>query len=182
MLFVATNCDLAAQTDLNLPEPSPTYLQLTSREFPDNGTIPIESTCHGPDLSPPLSWNNLPAGTKSLALIVEDPDAPSGNFVHWIIFNIPPSMLGLPSNLPKIASFDFGAKQGINDFRKIGYNGPCPPSGVHRYFFRLYALDTLLKLDRGVKKKTLLKAMESHILCKAELMGKFAAQPIDANY
>lgn len=153
---------------------STTRLTITSPAFKAGSTIPKKYTGDGIDVSPPLSWDNIPEGTKSLALISDDPDAPVGTWVHWVIYNIPPSEKGLPENVPKQNSLPNGAKQGINDFRKIGYNGPAPPPGKpHRYYFKLYALDTVLELPAGIKKSELLKAMEGHILSTAEYMGTY---------
>lgn len=147
---------------------------ITSSAFKMGSPIPKKYTGDGPDISPPLNWEGVPEGTKSLALICDDPDAPVGTWVHWVIFNIPTTVKELPENVPKQNLLSNGAKQGINDFRKIGYNGPAPPPGKpHRYFFRLYALDTILDLPPGIKKSDLLKAMEGHILASCEYMGTY---------
>ncbi len=149
-------------------------LTISSTAFKSGSPIPKKYTGDGADVSPPLSWDGVPEGTKSLALISDDPDAPVGTWVHWVIFNIPPTEKGLPEGVPKQNNLPNGAKQGVNDFRKIGYNGPAPPPGKpHRYYFKLYALDIVLDLPAGIKKSDLLKAMEGHILSSAEYMGTY---------
>lgn len=147
---------------------------IKSSAFENGGMIPSKYTCDGEDISPPLEWDSLPEGTKSIAIISDDPDAPMGTWVHWVIYNIPPDKKGLDENVPKVRELPDGARQGMNDFKRIGYGGPCPPYGVHRYYFKIYALDTLLDLPPGATKKELLKAMEGHILAKGELMGKYS--------
>ncbi len=148
-------------------------ITLRSSAFQEGGMIPRQYTCDGQDISPPLAWDSIPGGTKSLALICDDPDAPMGTWVHWVIFNIPAGAAQLPENVPTQKELPGGALQGSNDFRRIGYGGPCPPGGTHRYFFKLYALDTLLKLKAGAGKADLLKAMQGHILGQGQLMGKY---------
>ena len=148
-------------------------MQITSQAFEAGGMIPAKYTCDGPDLSPPLRWADPPAGTQSYALIADDPDAPVGTWVHWVLWNIPAEASGLEENLSKSASLPNGAKQGTTDFRRIGYGGPCPPSGTHRYFFKLYALDTMLELPSSTTKRDLEGAMQGHILGQAELVGKY---------
>jgi Raf kinase inhibitor-like YbhB/YbcL family protein len=147
-------------------------IELTSSVF-RNGRIPSHYTCDGDDVSPPLAWNNIPPGTKSLALIADDPDAPNKTWVHWVIFNIPPFVDGLPEDVRHDGLLPNGACQGRNDFGRIGYGGPCPPSGTHRYFFKLFALDTLLDLEPGSSKDEVLEAMQGHILGQSELMGEY---------
>ena len=147
---------------------------LASTAFKEGEIIPKKYTCDGPDVSPPLEWYAVPPEAKSLALIVEDPDAPMGTWVHWVIFNIPPRTSGLPEHVSAEKTLPDGVVQGRNDFRKIGYGGPCPPGGTHRYFFLLYALDTMLKLPAGSTKVDLVRAMEGHIIGKAQLMGKYS--------
>lgn len=148
-------------------------MELKSPVFDAGGAIPKKHTCDGQDVSPPLIWNTVPDKTQSLALICDDPDAPMGVWVHWVIFNLPAEIRELPESVPPQKVLPNGAKQGINDFRKIGYGGPCPPSGEHRYFFKLFALDAKLDLEAGAKKADLLKAMEGHILSESKLMGKY---------
>lgn len=149
-------------------------IRVTSTAFTDGGTIPQKYTCDGADVSPPLAWDNVPEGTKSFALICDDPDAPMGTWVHWVLFNLPADTHNLPEAVPPDKELSNGARQGTNDFRKIGYGGPCPPSGTHRYYFKLYALDTLLDLPAGVSKAQLLKAMEGHVLAEGQLMGRYS--------
>jgi Raf kinase inhibitor-like YbhB/YbcL family protein len=148
--------------------------QLTSAAFQAGGTIPKRFTCDGPDVSPALSWTEPPAGTQGLCLIVDDPDAPAGTWVHWVLYNLPASTRGLPEGVEKERERADGSRQGRNDFGKIGYNGPCPPKGAaHRYFFKLYALDAKLELKPGATKADLERAMKDHILAHAELAGKY---------
>jgi len=160
--------------NIGIADMSSSRLTITSSAFKMGSTIPKKYTGDGVDVSPPLSWDGVPEGTKSLALISDDPDAPVGTWVHWVIFNIPSSEKGLPEGVPKQNTLSNGAKQGMNDFRKIGYNGPAPPPGKpHRYYFKLYALDIVLDLPAGIKKSELLKAMEGHILSTSEYMGTY---------
>lgn len=147
---------------------------IKSEAFSDKGEIPVKYTCKGMDITPPLSWSGTPAGTKSYAIIADDPDAPMGTWVHWVMWNIPAEAKGLPENLSKSTKLPDGSMQGVTDFKRNGYGGPCPPSGTHRYFFKLYALDTLLNLQSSADKTTLEAAMEGHILAKATLMGIFS--------
>ena len=149
-------------------------LELSSPAFKAGEYIPEVFSCGGRDISPSLTWQGVPPGTVTLALTCTDPDAPVGIWVHWIIFNLPASLRGLEDNFPVRANLPSGIRQGMNDFRKIGYLGPCPPPGrPHRYFFRLYALDRQLDLPAGVSRPDLEKAMKGHILEEAELMGLF---------
>ncbi|HOB26711.1 MAG TPA: YbhB/YbcL family Raf kinase inhibitor-like protein [Bacteroidales bacterium] len=150
-----------------------TNIIVKSDSFSDGGMIPAKYTCDGANISPQLSWDNAPKDTKSFVLICEDPDAPMGTFTHWILYDIPADVHELPENLPKDKVLPNGAKQGIADFKKIGYGGPCPPSGTHRYYFKLYSLDTLLNLEPGLKKEDILKAMNGHILAQGQIMGKY---------
>jgi hypothetical protein len=149
-------------------------MQLTSTAFTEGAAIPAKHTCDAKDVSPSLKWTGVPAGAKSLALIVDDPDAPGGTWVHWVLYDLPPSTSELAEDVPKSQYVAGGAKQGLNDFRHLGYGGPCPPHGKpHRYFFKLYALDAVLDLKPGLTKKDLESAMEKHILARAELMGTY---------
>lgn len=148
-------------------------MKLTSSAFQHGQMIPQQYTCDGRDISPPLTWSDPPQGTQSFALIADDPDAPRGTWVHWVVWNIPATARSLEENVPKRESLETGARQGMTDFKKIGYGGPCPPSGTHRYFFKLYALDTTLKLPSSTTKADLEKAMQGHILEQAELMGTY---------
>ena len=142
-------------------------MQLTSPSFDHNSMFPLEFTCQGKDINPELNISGIPEETKSLALIMDDPDAPMGMWVHWVVFDISPITMRIKKN-------SIPGKQGINDFQRLNYGGPCPPSGTHRYFFKLYALDTLLNLKEGmIKKQDLEKAMEGHLLAQAELIGLY---------
>ena len=148
-------------------------MKLESPAFAAGGAIPRPYTCDGRDVSPPLSWTGLPADTSALALICDDPDAPGKTWVHWVLFNLPAVMRELPEGWPPKAEAPAGL-QGTNDFRKIGYGGPCPPSGTHRYFFKLYALDSELALPSGATKAQVERAMEGHVLAEASLMGRYS--------
>lgn len=150
--------------------------QLFSEAFKDGDFIPAKYTCDGINISPPLNWVHPPKDTKSFALINDDPDAPAGDWVHWVVYNIPSAARELKENASKLKHLPHNSIEGINDFRQTGYGGPCPPSGIHRYFFKLYALDTLLNLKQRVAKKELLDAMEGHILALTELVGKYQRQ------
>ncbi|MGB8065124.1 MAG: YbhB/YbcL family Raf kinase inhibitor-like protein [Candidatus Sulfotelmatobacter sp.] len=149
-------------------------LSISSPSFPSGGEIPKKFTCSGVDVSPELSWTQPPAGTKTFALLVDDPDAPAGNWNHWAIWNLPASARSLPEGVGKSQRLPDGSQQGLNDFRKIGYSGPCPPANKpHHYHFKLYALDTKLSLNRDAGKPELEAAMKGHILAQAEWMGTF---------
>jgi len=141
-------------------------LKLTSLSFQENAEIPDEHTCNGKNINPALNIQGTPLGTKTLTLIIDDSDAPSGTWVHWVIWNIPAETKEIKKN-----SVPQGALQGMNDFNKNEYGGPCPPSGAHRYLFKLYALDTPLDLDENSKKEDLEKAMQGHILAQTQLIG-----------
>jgi Raf kinase inhibitor-like YbhB/YbcL family protein len=169
----------AAGTDLPVKSKEGTIMAttLTSAAFPHNGAIPKRYTCDGEDVSPPLAWSGLPAGTKGLVLIVDDPDAPDPaapklTWVHWVLYNISPTTPGLPEAVP-VKELPAGTLQGVNDWKRTGYGGPCPPVGRHRYFHKLYALDTVIP-DLGKPTKAALeKAMHGHILARAELIGTY---------
>jgi len=148
-------------------------IKLTSPAFEDGGLIPAKYTCDGADISPPLQWDAVPEGTRSIALICDDPDAPIGTFVHWVLFNLPAQTRELPENIPPDSTLTNGASQGTSDFGRIGYGGPCPPSGTHRYFFKIFALDTQIDLAAGARKPDLLKAIQGHILAQGQLIGKY---------
>ena len=155
-------------------KPGKNVMQLTSTAFNEGGAIPARFTCDGSDASPALKWSGAPSGAKSLALIADDPDAPVGTWVHWVVYDLPVSANELPEDTPKSQYLPGGAKQGLNDFKRLGYGGPCPPPGKpHRYFFKLYALDALLELKPGANKKEVEHAMEKHILAQAQLMGTY---------
>ncbi len=149
-------------------------ISITSPAFKEGEMIPAKYTVNGENISPPLNWKDIPQNTKTLAIINDDPDAFGGDFVHWVIYNIPVKTTGLPENLPPKEVLDNNIKQGTNDFPTIGYKGPQPPKGVHRYMYKIYALDIELGLAPGATKQQLLKAMEGHILARGLLMGKYA--------
>ncbi len=147
---------------------------LTSTAFEGGKEIPRQYTCEGKDVSPPLRWAGAPSGAKSFALIADDPDAPVGTWVHWVLYDVPGSAADLPEGMSMAETLPSGARQGLNDFRKVGYGGPCPPPGKpHRYFFRLYALDAPTGLPPRAHKAEVLKAIEGHVLGQAELMGTY---------
>jgi hypothetical protein len=156
-------------------DPAPeSDLRLSSAAFDAGEAIPKQYTCDGEDRSPPLSWTGAPEGTRSFALIVDDPDAPGGTFVHWLAYGLPKRVEGLPAGVPPTPTLDEGGKQGRNDFGKIGYRGPCPPDGeTHAYAFQLHALDKALQLEPGVKRGRLEEAMSGHVLAQSELMGRY---------
>ncbi len=148
---------------------------LSSKDFAPGEIIPKKFTCSGEDLSPQLTWGDPPPGTQSFALIMDDPDAPVGTFTHWVLYDLPAHSRQLPPAVPKSGELSNGGRQGKNDFALTGYGGPCPPPGKpHRYFFRLYALDTLLNLKPGASRSELERAMKGRILGQAELMGRFS--------
>ena len=149
-------------------------LEIKSTAFKNDEFIPAQYTCKGRDVSPPLEWSDVPENVQSFALISDDPDAPVGTWVHWVLYDIPPETRSLPEGVKKIGTLEDGSKQGMTDFGRVGYGGPCPPPGsAHRYFFKLYALDTVLNIKPGISKEGLLRAMEGHIIEQTELMGKF---------
>jgi Raf kinase inhibitor-like YbhB/YbcL family protein len=148
-------------------------ITITSIAFTDGGMIPRDYTCDGKDISPPLAWSGVPESAKSLAIICDDPDAPVGTWVHWVLFNIPPTTSELLQGIPPDKTIENGARHGMNDFRKYGYGGPCPPGGTHRYYFKIYALDAELAQEPGITKAELLKAMKGHILAEGQLMGRY---------
>jgi len=147
--------------------------QIKSTAFEHGGNIPKKYTCDGADVSPPLSWTSPPEATKSLALICDDPDAPMGTWVHWVLFGLPPNTRELLEGVSTQEILPDGSKQGTTDFGRVGYGGPCPPSGTHRYYFKLYALNANPDLRPGLTKEELLKAIEKNILAQAELMGRY---------
>lgn len=148
-------------------------MRINSSAFSEGKAIPKQYSCDGEDISPELSWQDVPAGTESFVLIADDPDAPAGTWVHWVIYDIPGRARTLQENYPKQEMDSDGSKQGTNDFKKIGYGGPCPPGGTHRYFFKLYALDTTLDAEPGLSKADILKRTEGHVLDEAQLMGTY---------
>lgn len=168
----------------NLDDVMAANFKITSASFGFDDAIPEQFTCEGAGISPPISWGDPPDGTESLALIVDDPDAPNRTFVHWLLFNLPPDRRGLPQDLDleeHFADSDLQPVEGVNDFGDTGYGPPCPPPGddPHGYSFRLYALDTTLDLGPGVTRDQLTDAMQSHILAEADLVGRYqrSAEP-----
>ena len=155
-------------------------MKINSVAFIDRASIPLSHTCEGSNISPALNWKDVPKKAKSLVLIVDDPDAPIGIWIHWIVYNIPVDAKGLPPGVPTLENLPHGMQQGKNSFNKIGYGGPCPPPGhgAHHYFFRLYALDTVLDIRSGVDRRELGYAMKGHILDQAELAGCFERQTV----
>jgi len=163
----------SSQTPLPV-EPGQLTLVLTSDAFPANGTIPVRYTCDGEGVSPPLAWANVPEGTRSFALILEDPDAPIGTYTHWVLYNIPGELRGLPAGIPPGRKLPGGELQGINSARKTEYAGPCPPQGsTHRYVLTVWALDDSVDPSGTVDAATLRKAMEGHILGTGQLTGTY---------
>jgi Raf kinase inhibitor-like YbhB/YbcL family protein len=147
---------------------------ISNTGFPRDGDIPRKFTCDGADVSPELSWSSPPEPTQSFALIADDPDAPSGTWTHWVLFNIPAAAKGLSEGVSRVDELPGGERQGRNDFHKIGYNGPCPPPGkAHRYFFKLFALDKTLDAKPGASRQEVEQAMQGHVLANAEWMGKY---------
>jgi Raf kinase inhibitor-like YbhB/YbcL family protein len=148
-------------------------IEVRSSAFGKGDRIPADFTCDGADMSPPIEWFGVPPQTQSLAIIADDPDAPSGDWAHWVIYDIPPNVARLPAGIPAGERSPMGGVQGKTDFGRAGYGGPCPPSGEHRYFFKVYALDTMLNLRPGMTKKELLRAIQGRILASGQLMGTY---------
>lgn len=149
-------------------------IRVNSPAFAEGQPIPEKYTCQGRDISPPLKWADAPAQTRSFALVADDPDAAVGTWVHWVLYDLPPATREVSEDTPRSQFLPGGAKQGINDFRRLGYGGPCPPPGKpHRYFFKLYALDKLLDLKPGASKDEVVKAMAGHVLAEGQLMGTY---------
>lgn len=179
ILALVTGIELAASVvgaGLTAPEEggNPMSFSISSPSFSSGGEIPKRFTCDDADVSPQLNWIGAPEGVRSFALIADDPDAPVGTWTHWVLFDLPPQTTELPEGVAKVDEVPSGGRQGRNDFRKIGYGGPCPPPGKpHRYFFKLYALDRMLNLKPGTSKKDVEQAMQGHTLGQAELVGKY---------
>ena len=178
MMMFAVACTKPASTTQNpptieTPQATTAALKLTSFAFAENQPIPPQYTCSGINISPPLEWMGIPKSSKTLAIIAEDTDAPGGTWAHWVVYNLPADTIGMVENLPSTEDLKGGGFQGKNDFEKIGYGGPCPPSGTHRYYFKIYALDNELPLKAGATKADVEKAMSGHILAQAQLMGTY---------
>jgi len=148
-------------------------ITVSSPAFHEGGMIPVKYTCDGEDISPPLTFEGIPKETKSLTLISDDPDAPMGTWVHWVFYNLPPDTKNVQEKVPSDEKLKNSARHGLTDFGRFGYGGPCPPSGTHRYYFKVYALDVMLTISGKVTKKDVVKAMEGHILAEGRLMGKY---------
>jgi len=149
-------------------------IQISSTAFKEGRAIPDEHAFEDRDISPDLQWSGVPSTAKSLVLICDDPDAPKGTWVHWVLYDLIPSMNALPAGLPKSPLLDLGAKQGLNDYKRYGYGGPCPPPGKpHPYFFKLYALDVRPELSPGLTKADLINVMDGHIMAEGQLMGTY---------
>ncbi|MEO0376800.1 MAG: YbhB/YbcL family Raf kinase inhibitor-like protein [Cyanobacteria bacterium P01_A01_bin.17] len=173
LIFIALTACGANDIDAELPKLEPT-IKLQSSAFAANTSIPTQYTCDGEDRSPPLSWDALPSEAQSLILIADDPDAPGGTFVHWVLYNLSPQTLQLPGGVTPATQGPQQSVQGKNGFGKIGYRGPCPPSGTHRYFFKIYALDQKIEIEPGAKKNKVLLAAKDHIIATGELMGRYS--------
>lgn len=170
-------CSIAAEIKLPQSEKEKKMMTLASKSFLQNEEIPIRHTCDGQDISPQLSWTEVPAGTKSFVLIVDDPDAPDPaepkmTWVHWVLYNIPPSISSLPEGIT-VESLAPGTLEGLNDWKRTGYGGPCPPIGTHRYFHKIYALDTMLPDLKNPTKAILEEAMQGHIIERYDLIGRY---------
>jgi len=166
--------DLSATVTRAAEKAGKDHMQLTCTAFAEGAPIPAKYTCDGTNVSPPLKWTGVPPAAKSLVLIGDDPDAPVGTWVHWVLYDLPSSVSELPEGVARSQYIPGGAKQGLNDFRHLGYGGPCPPPGkAHRYFFKLYALDTQLDLKPGATKQDVERAMENHVLAQGQLVGTY---------
>jgi len=171
---VLCSCPGEEQPPAPAPGAGAKAITVTSTAFREGEAIPKQYTADGKDLSPPLAWTGVPEGTRSLGLISEDPDAPRGTWVHWVLWDLPPETRELSEGVPAQETLPSGARQGKNDFGKVAYNGPAPPPGsAHRYYFKLYALDATLDLPPGATKKQLLEAMGGHVLAQGQLMGRY---------
>jgi Raf kinase inhibitor-like YbhB/YbcL family protein len=180
ILLLLTMFGCAPRPQPAAPSPTPAAqkgtimeLKLTSASFKAGQAIPRQYTCDGVNVSPPLEWGHAPKNARTIAIIADDPDAPGGTWVHWVLFNLPAENIGLVENLPATENLKAGGFHGKNDFDKIGYGGPCPPSGTHRYIFKIYAVDAELPLKAGATKADVEKAMQGHIVAQGQLMGSY---------
>lgn len=176
IVALVCSCQSRNETAAKAPGGKKMEIKVTSSAFTEGGMIPKKYTCDDEDASPPLAFDGLPGEAQSIALIMDDPDAPMKTFVHWVLYNLPKDTRELPENMSRDSKLPNGAEQGINSLRKTGYTGPCPPSGTHRYFFKVYALDKKLDLPPSEGKDKLLEAMDGHILAEGQLMGRYARQ------
>jgi len=172
-LGCANRQPIAQPPAANTPKEDKVEIKLTSASFKEGQPIPRTYTCDGVNISPPLEWGGVAKTAKTLAIVVDDPDAPGGTWVHWVLYNLPADNIGLVENLPATEKLAAGGFQGTNDFEKIGYGGPCPPSGTHHYFFKIYALDSELPLKAGATRAEVMKAMAGHIVLQGQLMGTY---------
>jgi len=174
LLIVLQGCDGEEQSGNSVKEEvEKMTIKLESPTFEEGGMIPSKYTADGESISPPLKWASVPEGTKSFALVSDDPDAPMGTWVHWVMWNIPADARQLAENIPPDENLPNGSRQGITDFGTYGYGGPAPPSGTHRYYFKIFALDTKLDLPGSSRKADLLKAIEGHVIAEGQLIGKY---------
>ena len=171
----ATRPKLSAQNSASTstPQAKKGSIKLIIAAFKKGASIPRQYSCDGVNVSPPLEWSGVPKSAKTVAIIADDPDAPAGTWVHWVLYNLPAENIGMVENLPATESLKAGGFQGKNDFGDIGYGGPCPPSGTHRYFFKIYALDSELPLKAGATKAEVEKAMAGHVVAQGQLMGTY---------
>lgn len=175
-VFLVYTCAGESQTVKENKGAEEMEIKITSSAFEEGGMIPSKYTCDGADISPPLQWDSVPDGTASIALISDDHDAPMGTWVHWVLYNLPADVNHLPENMPDDETLPDGTRQGLTDFGKTGYGGPCPPSGTHRYYFKIYALDKKIDVAIVIDKEGLLKEMQGHIIAQGQLMGKYKRQ------
>lgn len=174
LLLPVVSCGDSASASAQGKDPAHSSFHLESTAFKEGAFIPTRFSCQGENVSPPLAWTGPPSGARSFALIVEDPDAPAGTWTHWVAYNLPAQSRAMTANMPKQGELANGGLQGTSSFGSVGYGGPCPPPGkAHRYFFRLYALDTLLDLKAGATRSEVQAAMKSHVVGEAQLMGRF---------
>ena len=179
MMLAVAGCATQPKVSVQTPSPNQTSekaggsITLTSAAFKEGQPIPRQYACDGVNVSPPLEWTGVPKSAKTIAIIADDPDAPSGTWVHWVLYNLPAENIGMVENLPVTENLKAGGFQGKNDFKEIGYGGPCPPSGTHRYFFKIYALDSELPLKAGATKADVETAMQGHLIAQGQLMGTY---------
>jgi Raf kinase inhibitor-like YbhB/YbcL family protein len=174
IMIAAILCAALSGSAAPLKGGSPMTLSVSSPAFESMRAIPSQYTCDGSDISPPLCWKGVPPAAKSIVLFCDDPDAPRGTWVHWVCYDIPPTVDTLRENVPKTDTLPAGGNQGLSDFGRIGYGGPCPPGGTHRYFFKVYALDAMLNLRPGRTKKEVEQAMQGHVLALGECVGTYS--------